>query len=380
MRVGIMIRNLVVGGAQQHVVKLCQTIPEDKVKIDIILLSRSDQHILIGRLPGHIKVHLPPCNLHSPHLVPWLARLIRDQHFDLIHSFLWTADFYSSLTISLFGGPFLIGSERGDRTLSGYYDWYHNLLDRLFLFRIAKKICANSQFGRTALLKAGCPSEKIEVIANGVLPIEYSQTERVGIRSRLGWSENQVVIGTVSRLIEYKGIDTLIRALAIMKSDVCCVIVGDGPECQTLKKLSEDLHIERRIYFAGEQSNPLNWMCDFDIGVLTTRTPEHCSNAILEYMACGLPVVANKLGGNPELVVDGETGFLVSPNNPYSLAETLDMLAADNEMCKLFGTRGKKRIETTFHIDRVAERFYGLWERSIEAEIMNIQDQTPLVP
>jgi glycosyltransferase involved in cell wall biosynthesis len=101
---------------------------------------------------------------------------------------------------------------------------------------------------------------------------------------------------------------------------------------------------------------------DFDIAVLpTVENTEHCSNSILEYMACSLPVVASRVGGNPELVQHQVTGLLVRPSDPGDLAQALVTLCASKELRLTMGARGRARAERNHRMPEIATRFASLW-------------------
>jgi glycosyltransferase involved in cell wall biosynthesis len=364
LRVALITRSLMMGGAQRHVLKLCQTVPRDRVSLSLFLLVSDEAQDLLPEMPSDVPVFLSPFRRHHPLVVPWLAAKLRALQVEVAHSFLWHSDAFASLSAMLLPALPLIASERGDRAPM-MYSRGRNLYDRAVTFRVARHLCANSVFGRELLIALGCDSAKIGVIHNGVELERIDAHERLDVRALRGWPAEARIVGTVSRLIEYKGVDVLLRAVArlVPHTPLYCAIVGDGPARPALEQLATSLGIAERIAFFGTRSPSEPIARDFDIAALTTRTTEHFSNSVLEYMALGHPVVATAVGGNSELVVAGETGFLVPPDDDAALARAIGVLLEDLSLAQSMGEKGRARVEQHFRMERVTEQFVDLWQR-----------------
>jgi glycosyltransferase involved in cell wall biosynthesis len=363
LRVALVTRSMMMGGAQRHIVKLCQTAPRERVSLSLFLLVRDEAQDLLPEIPPDVPVFISPLRRHHPLASGWLAAKLRALQIDVAHSFLWTADAYASLAGLLVPSIPVVASERGDRAPT-MYSAARNLVDRLATFRVARRMCANSQFGRRLLIEAGCHPAKIDVINNGVELARIDSHPHVDVRRLAGWPVGVPIVGTVSRLTHYKGVDVLLRAIAQLEPDLSahCVIVGDGPERAALERLATDLGVADRIAFLGTRSPSEPFARDFDIAVLTTRTStEHFSNSILEYMALGRPVVATDIGGNPELVVSGENGLLVPPDDDAALARALGELLADPARARRMGALARARVEREFQMEHSVARFIELW-------------------
>lgn len=164
------------------------------------------------------------------------------------------------------------------------------------------------------------------------------------MRAHLGIKHDEFVIAAVGRLVRGKGYDVLLRALSqIPTSDrPTLLLAGDGNERQFLENLSTKLGVSEQTRFLGFQTDvrPILWSADVFVHV-PVNFPEGTPNAILEAMAAGLPVIASKVGGIPEVVRDGETGLIVPPNEPKALAEAINKLRQDEGLRQQLGKQAQ---------------------------------------
>jgi glycosyltransferase involved in cell wall biosynthesis len=154
------------------------------------------------------------------------------------------------------------------------------------------------------------------------------------------------VVGFVGRIEPGKGVLDLVRAMRGV--DARLVIVGDGPERPSLEAELQLLGIDDRVQLAGERDDVRDLLADADIFVLSSVS-EGLPVSVLEAMAAELPVVASRVGGVPELVADGENGFLVPPGNPDELAAAVGRLVEDRDLRRRLGAVGRVRAETRFN-------------------------------
>jgi glycosyltransferase involved in cell wall biosynthesis len=178
----------------------------------------------------------------------------------------------------------------------------------------------------------------------------------------LGLSNDSFVIGTVGRLDPVKNLRVMLQAhCALLERypDARAVIVGDGPERPALESAAAELGIAHAVTFAGYRSDVRMLMPAFDV-YLNTSTYEGVSLTILEAMAAGVPVVATPAGGNPEVVVDNETGFLVPPR-PRAIADVLARLAGAPRHRRILGDAGRWRVMRHFSIARMVNEYASLY-------------------
>jgi glycosyltransferase involved in cell wall biosynthesis len=230
----------------------------------------------------------------------------------------------------------------------------------------------NSVAGKNWLLAQGVKQQKIEVIRNGVqLPAHTGRRETGGIRQEFGIPDNVPVCACIGRVVSGKGIDVYLRAARLLTDqnrNVRFLMIG-AHSVETnhkfeMEELARELQLDGRFIFTGERHNVDEILHDIDIVVHPSLT-EGLSNVVLEAMAAGLPVVATRVGGNPELVQDGRTGVLVPPRNATALAQAIAFLLDHPEIARQFGKAGRERIVQEFSIREMLRRTEDLYLRLV---------------
>ncbi len=200
------------------------------------------------------------------------------------------------------------------------------------------------------LIEGGVRPDLIKVIYEGV-DLDWVDSQQAPAPDDMN---SGLVVGTVAHLSPEKGHQTLLEAAPRVLSrvpDVHFVLVGGGPLMSTLKARVEELGIEKKFTFTGFRSDSEALMKNFDVFCLPSIS-EGLSSAILVAMASRLPIVATQVGGIPELVLDGETGVLVPPDDADQLAVGLCKVLESPQLRKKMGCAGRQRIEETFTLER----------------------------
>ena len=198
---------------------------------------------------------------------------------------------------------------------------------------------------------------KITTIHNGV-DLERFQCDR-----KLDSAREIFLVGTIGRLTPVKDQGALIEAFDIIAArhdHVRLLIVGGGELDSSLRAAAQAASFSERIEIRAPTDDASTVYPDMDLFVLPSLN-EGISNTILEAMASGLAVVATRVGGNPELVVDGETGALVPPSNPRELAAALEVYATNPQLARTHGAAGRARAEKSFSLDRMCEAYEDLY-------------------
>ena len=285
-----------------------------------------------------------------------LYRHIRHVHPTILHTSLFHANLSGRILGRLAGVPRIICSER---TMAMESEWRYRA-NRWTIGLVDRVIAVSANVRDFCVSHVGLPAQKLVVVYNGVTVPQDTQLSRPRARSELALPNDGLVIGTVARLDKVKGIDVLLRSLSKVNA-ATLVIVGDGPERQALETLAQDLGIAERIHWTGNRRDVEHLLSAFDL-LVQPSLHEGLPNAVLEAMACGLPVVATAVGGTPEVVEDGVTGMLVPPRVPDALADGVNHLLRDHTLRRKMGQAGRERVETLFSQKEMIRQTQAVYE------------------
>jgi len=297
--------------------------------------------------------------LDSLRAVIKLVSLMKKREIDIVHSYLFRANILCRIAAKLAGVPVVISSMRGIEVTRKY----PLLLEKLTSPLVDKFTAVSEAIRIYIIQKARIDPKKIVTIRNG---IRLSETKVTPIeRKEFGLSLDMAIVGVVARLAKEKGHEYLLNAARIVIKEypkAHFLIVGDGPQREKLVELASNLGLKNHITFTGYRRDVLRVLALFDIFALATLW-EGLPVVILEAMMMAKPVVATNVMGNPELVIDGVTGFLVAPRDREGLAERILKLLRDENLRKQMGGAGRRRIEEKFTIERTARETERLYEQ-----------------
>ena len=290
-----------------------------------------------------------------------LAKIIERLRPDIVHAVMYQAIQLCRLAKPKVGYAFkLVSSPRVHyRTRS----LFTLLIDRALKNR-DDLLIAECDASRSFLLgRLGYAPQKVKTIRNGVdlagWPI--SKTDRQKRRMELRLSSADVLVGAVGRLDKQKGFGVLIEAMAMLKkTDLRCVILGQGPERPRLEALIRKHELEKHVWLYGERPDIVTWLSAFDIACLPSLW-EGLPNTLLEAMALGLPVVASSVDGVPEVVADAVTGALVPPGAPAALAKALKSLADDPGRRAALGAAAHAAVMEKFTVGRMMDEYQAAY-------------------
>jgi len=255
--------------------------------------------------------------------------------------------------------PYIVSLRGGDVPGFRPYDFlfYHKLLAPLLhvVWKNASAVVANSN-GLRDLAVTFEPHFDIPIIPNGVDLEAYEAKDR---------DESKPLLLSVGRVVYQKGFDLAMRALAGIKDlEWKWHIAGDGPQMDSLKALVQELGIADRVVFLGWQSQAdlIKQYQQANLFLFSSRH-EGMPNAVLEAMASGLPVIASRIAGNEELLVDGETGILVPSEDVNALRDAIRKLLTDPSLRQQMGQASRRRVEEHYSWENTAKQYALLLER-----------------
>lgn len=283
-----------------------------------------------------------------------LWNILRKTDCDIIHLNTSRTILCAGLASKLCGVPFQVCSRRVNFPLKSRFS-------RLKYNWMQDSVVTVSHSIRQTLIEGGIRPELINVIYEGV-DLNWIDLLKP---PPLAHAKNGLVVGTVAHLSPEKGHHTLLEAAAKVAygfPDVVFVFVGAGHLRSELEKKVQELSIQEHVVFSGFRSDSEALMKNFDIFCLPSLS-EGLSSAILVAMASRLPVVTTRVGGIPELVVDGETGILVPPNDAEQLAAALSKILGSRDLRQKMGNAGRRRVKETFTLKRKLDETEDLYSR-----------------
>ena len=357
VRVLHVVLGLEIGGLEAFVLDLTRAY-RDNVQSLIVCLR--GQGAIMAKETGHVEIrYLDGSENFSWALVRELASIVRRENIDVIHTHNPGPHLYGALAGRLTSVP-VLHTKHGRNYPENRRKVLLNrvvtmLTDRIIaVSRDAEQVCREIE---------SVPQKKLRTILNGIDLAQFVPREATGsLRRELGIAAGTPIVGIVARLSRVKNHPLLFRAVQCLLErgvDHALVVIGDGPLEGDLRRDVEELGLTDTVHFLGARSDVAELYPEMDVFVLSSRS-EGVSLTLLEAMSCELPVVATDVGGNPEVVVDGVTGFIVS-QEADALAGALETLIGGDDartVRRQMGVEGRKRVASHFSMDATAAAYY----------------------
>ncbi len=350
---------LVSGGTQRHLLEVLRLI--DRARFTPLVISAK------GTGPLGAVVRAADVELVELRLGPSMASrdflrcvreatdVLRARQVGLVQYFEWRAGLIAIAAARRAGGCRLVAARRSVPKEHGV----QRLLAELVV-RVADRVVVNAEM----LRPGGRAGTRTDVIPSGVDTDRFRPgQDRVAAKARLGLAPSTAVVGTVGRLEPRKGTDTLLAALASLRAerpDVALVVVGEGPLRADLAARAEQLGVASVVRWLGDRTDVDEVLAALDVFVLPSRT-EGMSNALLEAMAMGLPVVATAVGGTPEVITDGQSGHLVGADDPASMAAAVDRVLVDPTGGARLGRAARTVVEERYGARSMVRRLEAVY-------------------
>lgn len=290
---------------------------------------------------------------------------LKKEKIDVIQTYFVDGNKIGIIASKFAGVKYNISSRRNQ----GYW---HNFLELLVLRCINHWVdlfISNANNTKEWVVKTEkITRDRISVIYNGIELEAFckaDEKERVLFRLQHGFKDDDILVGIVANLRPVKSLDIFLRAaqkVLEINRNVGFVLVGEGPERSALQELSRSLGVMGSVRFLGAREDIPSILGCLDIGVLSSVS-ESFSNAIVEYMAAGLPVVCTRVGGNEEAVDDNVTGYLVASGDYHGMAEKITSLIA-NSAYREMGQRGRRKAEKMFAVDRIVGHYQQIYREN----------------
>jgi L-malate glycosyltransferase len=352
-----MARELDLGGSERQLAETAKSLDRTLFEVHVGCFRPAGMRGDELRDAGITVAHFPVHSYRSLSAVreAWhLARYIHQNNIRIVHTWDYPLTVYAIPIARLMTSAKAVSSQRSHRELipRGYLQ-LNRLADRL-----SHAIVANCEYIRRHLVEdEHVPAEKIRVCYNGIDLKRFYRTARPA---------GNLTIGTVCALRPEKDLTVLIDAFAQVcptQPGLTLIVVGSGSELPLLRKWAAEAGVADRCHFEPATARVPEWLSAIDIFVLPSRS-EAFSNSLMEALACGCCVISSDVGGNPELVRDGETGLHFRQGDAASLADALRRVLLDSDLRRQLASNGERWIRGGFSTEaaasRMAEIYHGV--------------------
>jgi glycosyltransferase involved in cell wall biosynthesis len=297
-----------------------------------------------------------------------LTMLMKRERIHVAHLLFFDSVILGTFAARLAGVPVVVSSRRGIRSLTSKNS---DMLLVKLLDRFTTCIVSNAHAVRRSVLEdERIALRKAAVLHNGMVVPQGVELAPGEAKLRLGLKPGELSVGIVSNLRHVKGVDIFLRAAAAISKEEPLArfsVFGEGELREQLQSLARELGIEGRVKFLGFRREVYSLIPGFDVAVISSRS-EGCANALLEYCFAGSAIVATDVGGNAEIILNGESGLLVPPEDPVSLASAVVSLLGTSHMRTRLGAQARRDANEKFNLRDALRQLWCLYWRLLHPE------------
>lgn len=368
-RVGVVyvIASMITGGTQTHLLQVFRFLNRDRFR-PYLLCLRDQGNLLEAARDTGVDVHTfgMTGTLRSPRDVTGLLRMVRflrRRKVDIVHGYLLRGNFYGAVAATVGRVPVVITSKRGLHVPVGIFERGAVAVSN----RLSTVITGNSPAVIDFTRKTENPGRgALEMIPSGIDPERFRPRREQSLREELGLV-GRPVLGTAITFRPRKGYAMLFRVFARLRErvpELVLAIAGVEHHSEASAALAKRLGIGDAVVLLGKRSDmPAVHNC-FDVFVLPSES-EGMSNAVLEAMSSGVPIVATRTGGNALVTGDGAAGYIVDYEDDLAMAERIEALFADDELRAKLGAEGRRRVLASYSSRAMVASMESLYQRLI---------------
>jgi len=361
------IATLDIGGTERQLVELAKGVAGDGYEPVVCCLTRG------GPLENELKQAgirvfiLGKKSKRDLSIIFKLAKVIRREKPVIVQTFLWTSNTWGRIAAVLTGVPVIISGERSVDLWKGWFEFFTDRMLALF----TKKIIVNAGAVKKFLESKGISGSKIEVIYNGInMPLYENRRNIAEIRASLGLDAGKPVVGFIGRLCNEKD-PVLFAGIAAeilgKKKGAQFLIIGDGELRNETESELKMLGIKEDVKMLGYRMDVPEILCAVDVVVLTSKW-EGLPNVLMEAGAAAKPAVSFDVGGVREVIVDGETGFMMPPSDRAGFIEKTLMLLEDPVLARSMGEKAKQHIRGKFEMSAMIRSTEKIYQEVLECD------------
>ncbi len=352
------------GGAETVFIDLITHLPEQQYRPVVVIRGKGWVYEELCRR-GVTPVLLDAKGSFNWRYIKKLIGLIHAEKVDLIQSHLLGSNVYASIAglltrtpvIATFHGAVDIGEKE---RFMGLKFAAINLGSRAIV-AVSGNLRDNI-IHRTPLRK-----NKVCVIYNGIDTRLFQRQKNHRLRQQFGWDEKDIIIGSLGNIRPAKAYDILLKAAVLLKTspEIYRFVIagqGKGKLFQSLQNLKTELGLDAVVHFPGFNDDPAEFLSNLDIFLLSSSS-EGFSIATIQAMAAGLPVIVTRSGGPQEIVTEGENGCLVDPDQPAEIAEAIEQLANNEQLCRKLSENAQAHVMKTFDIKSMIQAYEEIYQK-----------------
>ena len=371
----LLLNSFETGGAEGQLVLLARLLIESgRFGVHLACLSRTGpllseaEKLGVGEIP-----EFPLTSFYDRNMTNQLRRFrsfLRERQIDVVHTDGFYTNVFGIIGAKLAGVPARLGF-RGETQTDGRTP-AQNFVERS-AFRFASVVHANSEAVKNFLVEQGVPAQNIAVVYNGLdfrrvmTPPDLNRDAALKLFDLPRERRFVTMIANLHNPV--KDYPMFLRAAASVRANIsnaAFVVAGEGGMLADLRALARDLRIEQDVFFIGRCNRVAELLFASDACVLSSKA-EGFSNAILEYMGAGRPVVATDVGGAREAIAEGESGYLVASGDHETMATRITELLRDPQKAKAMGERGRAIVQQKFSSEVQLQRTAELYERALSS-------------
>ena len=367
IRILYVVGNFVAGGAERHLIELWKRIDRERFEVVVACFRREGAFLAEAESLGWpVRELAVGRRIYGAAGLAGLARLVhlvRDVRPQVIHGYLFGPNLFAVLAGRLAGVPAVVVAKRN----LDAFETRRQVLAQRLAHRLATQVTAVSEAVADSVVALGVPRARITVIPNGVDAARFVPPAPVEEARRALGADASPLVGSVGCLAARKDYGTLLEALRLLGDRGLAfraALVGDGPDRDALEARATALGLAGRVRFLGERDDIERLLPGMDVFVLSSRE-EGIPNALLEAMAAGRACVATAVGGTPEVLRDGETGWLVPPGEPGALADALEQALTRPGEARRRGEAACLAAREEMSIEAMVRRHEEFYERAI---------------
>lgn len=361
IRLALIIPTMDRGGAEKQLCLLAENLPRDEFETRVFLLTRDGPRSDRLRDAGVDVTVIGKRFKLDPTALFRLRRALQVFQPDIAHTWIFAANAFGRLAASMAGVPAIIASER---CVDPWKGSLHFAIDR-WLAKKSVAITTNSTGVRDFYAANGIDPGLFEIIPNGIEPSTTAAIERAEIHRRLQVQPGRKLILAVGRLWPQKRYRDLIWAaelLASLRQDTSLVIVGDGPQKAELLRFRDSVTCPEHVRFVGPRDDVAELLAVADVFWIGSEY-EGQSNAVIEAMQAGVPVIGSDIPGNRDLILHDVTGRIVELGDRAGFARETHDLLENPDLARQYGTSARERIASHFSVESMVDKHADLYRR-----------------